>query len=258
MATVRVPRTLVAMLREVAPLLRDPALLVWSLFVLLIPFYVFSSGLPQPGDLLVIPLVVIALRPWTGRLARTARRPISALIAFTAWVIVVDWGWALILGNFGRFGPNTFLLFPVYYVYDNTLVFLIVCVLYQRYGALFVWLTHKEYWLLGAGEGGTARFAETTIIGAIEIHSSAGTIFFSYGIVGVALMLVFLFRVAEGARLGTIALLTPALSYTVAHQGLRSTSVWILFGMFVCLKHLQRAGAAPSTAPLPAQGASPA
>ncbi|HEX4422678.1 MAG TPA: hypothetical protein VH165_32405, partial [Kofleriaceae bacterium] len=120
-------------MRELTRLMHDPPLLIWSLFVLMIPFYVFSSGLPQPGDVLVIPLVLVVLRSWRGRLDRRARRPFATLIAFTVWVILVDWGWALLTGNFGLFGPDTFLLFPVYYVY-NTLVFLVVCVLYQRYG----------------------------------------------------------------------------------------------------------------------------
>lgn len=387
MVRVTIPRTIVEVARETTRLMRDPTLLIWCLFVFLIPFYVFSSGLPQPGDLLVVPLALIVLRSWNGRLDRKARRPVSALIAFTVWVIIVDWGWAIVLGNFGLFGPDTFLLFPVYYVY-NTLVFLIVCVLYRRYGVRFLWLTlhivfltvlvqtgasfiihrgselrgigffnnpnqlgffalvtasiialgkrwlgfgsiktgvgltmcsylallsasraavigtgilfaltvisnprriavvalmilglvtiggpvsdaldetqqrlvenrypqlnffqergydrilaNKEYWLLGAGEGGTGRFAETTLIGSTEIHSSAGTIFFSYGIVGAVVFLVFLVRLVEGAALRSMVILIPALSYTIAHQGLRATPVWILFGVFVCIKHLQR------------------
>lgn len=393
MAQVKIPRTAVGMLHETARLLRDPRLLVWTLFVFLLPFYVFSSGLPQPGDMLVIPLALLALRAWDGRLDRSARRPLSALIAFTAWVIVVDWSWALIEGNFGLFGPDTFLLFPIYYVY-NTVVFLIVCVLYRRYGAQFLWLTlnavfatvlvqaaasllwhrehafrgagffnnpnqlgffalvcasilalgkrglgfgsiktaiglatcsylalvsasraavigtgilfaltvianprriavvglvvvglaaiggplsdaldetqqrftanrypqfsffeergydrifaNKQYWLLGAGEGGTGRFVDTTLIGATEIHSSLGTIFFCYGIVGIGLFLAFLLRVVERAALRSMIMLIPALSYTIAHQGLRSTSVWILFGVFVCIKHSQQKAAQPA------------
>jgi hypothetical protein len=379
------------MVHEMARLLRDPRLLVWALFVFLIPFYVFSSGLPQPGDLLLVPLALLALRAWNGRLDRSARRPLSTLLVFTLWVILVDWGWAVFEGNFGLFGPNTFLLFPVYYIY-NTLVFLIVCVLYQRYGARFLWLTlnvvfvtvlvqaaaslllhrehafrgagffnnpnqlgffalvsasilalgkrglgfgsiktaiglatcsylallsasraavigsailfaltvvanprrivvvglvvaglaaiggplsdaldetqqrltanrypqfsffeergydrilaNKQYWFLGAGEGGTGRFVDTTLIGATEIHSSLGTIFFCYGIVGIAVFLAFLLRVVEGASLRSMFMLIPALSYTIAHQGLRSTPVWILFGVFVCIKQLQRAASA--------------
>jgi hypothetical protein len=389
---VRLPRTIIGVLVDGMNLIRQPVLLVWSLFVLLIPFYVLPSGLPQPGDVLAVPLVLIALRTWNGRLDRRSRRPLLALFAFTIWVVVVDWGWALLLGNFGLFGPDTFLLFPIYYIY-NTLVFLVVCVLYQRYGKQFLWLTlnivflsviaqtgaalvlhrgssfrgvgffnnpnqlgffalvcasiltlgrrslgfgsfktslalcmcfylallsasraavigsgllfmltvvvnprrlavmavvvlglvaiggplsdaiddtqqrlaerrypqfnffqergydrilaNKEYWFLGAGEGGTGRFAESTLIGATEIHSSVGTLFFSYGIVGVALFLVFLYRVVQSAPLRTTIILLPSLSYTIAHQGLRATSVWILFAVFVCIKHMLRAAPAP-------------
>lgn len=387
MAQVKIPQTLIAMIHEAARLMREPALLVWFLFVLAIPFYVFPSGLPQPGDVLILPLTVLALRSWNGRLDRSARRPLSILLVFTLWVVFIDWGYAVVLGNFGLFGPDTFLLFPLYYIY-NTLVFLIVCVLYQRHGARFLWLSlhavflsvliqaaasflvhrgaglrgigffnnpnqlgffalvcasvmalgkrwlgfgtiktglgialcfylallsasraavigsailfaltvisnprrvavvgllilgltaiggpvsdaidktetrlienrypqfnffqergydrilgNKQYWLLGAGEGGTSRFVDTTLIGATEIHSSLGTIFFCYGIVGVVLFAMFLLRVAEGAALRSMIMLIPTLSYTIAHQGLRSTSVWILFGLFVCIKHLQR------------------
>jgi hypothetical protein len=374
---------------------------VWALFVFLIPFYVFSSGVPQPGDMLVIPLVLMTLRSWNGRLDRRARRPVVTLAAFTLWIVIVDWGWALVLGNFGLLGADTFLLFPIYYVY-NALVFLVVCVLYQRYGKRFLSLTlnlvlltvvvqtaaallayrvgggghrgvgffnnpnqlgffvlvaasiialgkgrlgfgsiksglgltlclylallsasraavigsgllfamtvisspkrlvvivlvvvpllaiggpfsdaldrtqarlaeqrypqfnffeqrgydrilaNKEYWLLGAGEGGTSRFVDTTAIGATEIHSSIGTIFFSYGIVGMSLFLVFLYRVVERGALRTTIILLPALSYTVAHQGLRATLVWILFALIVCIKLMPRTDpvpAAPATKP---------
>jgi len=394
-AQVRIPGPVVAFLHEARWVLRDPLLVVWSLFVFLIPFYVFSSGVPQPGDILVIPLVLLTFRSWNGRLDRRARRPVVTLAAFTLWIVIVDWGWALVLGNFGLLGPNTFLLFPIYYVY-NGLVFVAVCVLYQRYGKRLLSLTlnlvfltvfvqtaaallayrggggghrgvgffnnpnqlgffvlvaasiialgkgrlgfgsiksglgltlclylallsasraavigsgllfaltvisspkrlvvvvlvvvpllaiggpfsdaldrtqarlaeqrypqlnffqqrgydrilaNKEYWLLGAGEGGTSRFVETTAIGATEIHSSIGTIFFSYGIVGISLFLVFLYRVVERGALRTTIILLPALSYTIAHQGLRATLVWILFALIVCIKLM------PRTDPVPA------
>jgi hypothetical protein len=384
------------MIAEIVRLTHDPLLLVWALFVFMIPFYVFASGLPQPGDILVIPLALMALWSWNGRLERKTRRAVSALLLFTVWVVVVDVGWALLLGNFGVFGKDAFLLFPAYYIY-NTLVFLIVCVLYQRYGLRFLWLTmhivllsvifqagasfmlhrsssfraigffnnpnqlgffalvaasiialgkrslgfgslktglgltgcfylallsasraavigcgilvaltviadprriavvgtvifglvavggpisdaidktqqrlvenrypqfsfleergydrilaNKEYWLLGAGEGGTERFAETTMIRTAEIHSSAGTIFFAYGIVGVALFLAFLARIVAGLPLRSAVVLFPTLAYTIAHQGLRSTTVWILFGLFVCIKHLRITARAPVPAP---------
>jgi len=395
--------------RELARVTRDPVLLCWSLFVLTIPYYLVTSGLPQPGDALILPLVPLALASWNGRLDTRFVRPLRALFLFTAWVVIVDWGWALVLGNFGVFGSDTFLLFPLYYVY-NTLVFLVICVLFQRHGTRLLWLTlhvvllsvvvqlvaslllhraqtfrgagffnnpnqlgffalvsasiialgkreigfgtlkasfglimciylalmsgsraavvgigllfaltmivnpkriavaslvivalmtiggpvaevidgaeqrlsndrypqysffeergydrilaNQEYWLLGAGEGGTQRFADTTRIGNAEIHSSAGTIFFCYGVVGVVLFVSFLFRVLQGAPIRTMIILAPTLSYTLAHQGLRSTSVWILFGMFVGFK-LQRQGALPAdrhaaSAPIASPRISPA
>jgi hypothetical protein len=396
---VSAPKTLNALLREITRVLRDPALFVWALFVLLIPFYVFSSGLPQPGDMLVVPLILLGLRGWNGRLGKQFMRPVRSLFVFTVWVLMVDWGWALLTGNFGLFGPSTFLLFPVYYVY-NTLVFLVMCVLVQKHGARFLWLTlntifasvimqvlatfvihrtnmgvrgvgffhnpnqlgffalvsasaialgrrrlgfgsfktglaltlcaylallsasraavlgiavlfavtvianprrllvvalmmvglgsiggpvadaidgtqqrltqdrnpgrgfledrgydrilaNKEYWLLGAGEGGTQRFAATTAIGASEIHSSVGTLFFCYGIVGIALFGGFLYRVFQGAPLRSILILLPTLTYTIAHQGLRSTSAWIMFGVFVAIKHLNSLPAPPARAAAP-------
>src|SRR5262245_15033381 len=139
-ARVRIPRTLIGIVNETARLMRDPALLLWCLYLFLIPYYVFYSGLPQPGDMIVLLLAPVALRTWNGRLDRTMRRPLSALIVFSLWVVAINWGWALIVGNFALFGPDTFVVFPVYYLY-NTVVFLVVCVLYHRYGARFLWLT---------------------------------------------------------------------------------------------------------------------
>ena len=95
---------------------------------------------------------------------------------------------------------------------------------------------NKEYLLFGAGEGGTDRFKETTKLGTAEIHSSAGTILFSYGIVGCVLFLLFVWRLVEGATLRISMLLVPPLLYTFAHQGLRFTLLWVLLPIFVVVK----------------------
>jgi hypothetical protein len=401
----RAPRTLVELFRELVRLARDPTLLLWALFVLLNPVYVFSNGLPQPGDVLIFVLVPLALMGWNRRLSGTLMRPLRALLLFTGWVFLVNWTWALVTGNFAFMGKGAFLIFPIYYLY-NTLVVLVACVLYQRYGARFLWLTlncvmlavliqvagtfvihrthggirslgffnnpnqlgffalvsasmiaigrrrlgfgamkagigltaclylallsasraavggivilfaltvlsnpryvivaaiaafallsvggpiataldttqarmeanrypqysffeergydrilaHKEYWFLGAGEGGTHRFAKSTAFGTPEIHSGYGTIFFCYGIVGSLMFLSYLWRVASGAALRSTLILLPMLAYMIAHQGLRTTSVWIFLALFVALKHLERtrataAAPAPQPSPVPA------
>jgi hypothetical protein len=393
---VNVPRTAREISAEIQRVLREPPLAIWALYIFLLPIYIFSSGLPQPGDLLILLLVPAALMRWTGRLARTSSRPLRALAGFLAWAVFLNYAWMIILGKFGFFGKDTFLLVPVFYLY-NALILLSVLVLHQRYGDRFLWLTlnlvlitvvsqvllsfvvgggshrqtvmfnnpnqlglyallsanilafgnrrlgfgtlksslglmcclylallsaskaalagsavlfavcvlsnprtillvalllvgllsfpnpltenmersraraaekqemgfldsrgydriwnHKEYWVMGAGEGGLSRFADTSVIGDHELHSSAGTLFFCYGLVGVVLFASFLLRVVEGTTVRNALLLAPALSYSLAHQGLRFTLFWILLGLFIGLKkHLaplpaRRAAASPS------------
>lgn len=55
-------------------------------------------------------------------------------------------------------------------------------------------VNHPEFWFFGAGEGSFQRF-ESAING--EIHSSWGTIFFSYGLIGTLLFLLFFLNVFE-------------------------------------------------------------
>ncbi len=101
--------------------------------------------------------------------------------------------------------------------------------------------THPEYWLLGSGEGGYRRYAGMSVIGSHELHSSAGTLFFCYGIVGTLLFAAFLMRVAQGAGFQTAALLVPAAAYGLSHQGLRFTLLWVLLACVVAIKESKRA-----------------
>lgn len=385
-----VPRTAQQIATEIQRVLRDPPLTLWALYIFFLPVYIFPSGVPQPGDLLVLLLLPASLFGWSGRMARTASRPMKALVRFIVWGIVLNYAWMIILGKFGFFGKDTFLLVPIFYIY-NAVILLSVLVLHERYGDRFLWLSlnmvlitvvaqvllsfvvgggshrqtvlfnnpnqlglyallsanilafgrrrmgfgtlkssigllaclflalisaskaalagsailfalsvlnnprtimlvglamvgllsfsnpitqtmersrnrieekqemgfldsrgydriwnHKEYWVIGAGEGGLSRFADTSVIGDHELHSSAGTLFFCYGLVGVVLFASFLLRVIEGTSLRNALLLSPALAYSLAHQGLRFTLFWILIGLFIGLKkHL-----APSPVPL--------
>jgi len=358
------------------------------MYLFLAPIYLFKSGLPQPGDVFILVLLPAALKGWDGALPRDSATAVRALLLFTIWACALNWGWAIATGTFDVFGRDTFLLFPVYYVY-NTLIVVVALVLYRRYGDLFLrttlyavlatvylqltsafllsgegrgslffnnpnqlgyyaliastlitllharsgarlllstsglvacaflaltsasraavagvcilialllfanprlivltciiavaaailggpvdtaiestqsriersrgskvgfleergydrlW-TYREYVPLGAGEGGLYRFAGTSKIRtrkgepvAIEIHSSFATILFCYGLPGAILFVLFLYRVVRGANLRAILMLTPVMFYTVAHQGLRFTTFWILMAVFVMLK----------------------
>jgi hypothetical protein len=93
---------------------------------------------------------------------------------------------------------------------------------------------YKEHLVLGAGEGEYERFSETGK--SREIHSSAATVLFSYGIVGSLLFLMFAWRVVKGAPRRVLIMLIPTAAYTVAHQGLRFTMFWVLLAVFMVVK----------------------
>lgn len=392
MASLTVPTSLRQIVRELGVVARDPQLLLWSLHLFLFPIYVFQSGLPQPGDLLIVILLPLSLLRWNGKLYRDSVVSLRRLVVFVIWVIIINYTWMLLLGKFGFSGKDTFLTLPAYYVFDAA-TFFVVLLLYQRYGRRFLWLTfhvvlftvlfqvafsmlyktshggrgivlfnnpnqlgfyallsasllalgrrrlgisplktglgitaavylallsaskaallgtgilllisvisnpralmlaivgmiiagfvggpvtdaldktmtriqaadryeqysffemrgydritnHPEYLIVGAGEGGLSRFEDTSVIGDHELHSSVGTIVFSYGILGTLLFLRFLSAVLGGAPFRTWLLLLPAGAYSMAHQGLRFTLLWIVLGVFVVLKHeKQQAGA---------------
>jgi hypothetical protein len=392
----RIPRGIQQFIVETMRVMRDPALFLWSLYILLFPVYIFKSGLPQPGDILMLLLVPVVLATGRNRLFRDAIRPTRALLLFTAYVLLVNLTWSIALDSYTLNSKDGFLITPSYYIY-NAVFFLVALVLYTRYRERFLWLTlqltlasvvlqvlisfvyskggsrsavlfnnpnqlgyfailsasilcfgrrrlglgtlpatigmlaasylallsaskaalgatailvivglvsnprfivvsalgflllmvssdrvteaitkarsridtdesasffeergydriveNKEYWFFGAGEGGYRRFKETSVIGAHELHSSAGTIFFCYGILGTLLFMAFAWRVIERGRARYVLMLLPAAAYGLTHQGLRFTLFWVLLAIFVALKDFERAPARqPARAPRP-------
>jgi hypothetical protein len=371
---------------EIAPrshwreLSRNPALVIWVLFIVLSPLYVVSSGLPQPGDWLVLLLLPVTLFTWNGRLDRTSSRMVRALFWFTVWVFVVNYGWALILGKWKS--PKDFVIHPFFYFFNSS-VFVCALIIARRNREAFLRITvevvfftivlqlvssfffesqsvrgqvffnspnqlgyyallsaclfamaqrplgisrlkaaigvsscaylallsasrssvagilllllvllfsnprtiiiaslaivglvslggpvadsiehaqkrvtedrdprtsfaeergydriwrNPEYLVTGAGEGAYERFVFRPGEARRELHSSFGSLFFGYGVIGLGLFLVFATRVVRGAPLRMALMLVPALAYTVAHQGLRFTMFWVVLAAFVVLK----------------------
>lgn len=368
-----------------------PPLLFWSIFITLVPFYVFDSGLPQPGDFFLLIAAPMALRGWDGKLPPSLREPLRPLLWFTFYVALVNYAWAVILNNWAFHGKTSFILFPVYYTF-NAIVFLCTLVLHKRFGDRFLRVTvnsvfisvviqvgwsfvfrssrlrdavffnnanqlgyyallagcviavcqkrlkfsmlkaaigvtfctylalasasraaaggivavflvtlissprmllavipivalgaviggpvrdaynatqyrvqydqfkqytfleerglgrledNPEYLVLGGGEGGTDRF-EGGLIGTHEIHSTPLALLFSYGVVGFAIFLTFLWKVLRGAAFKTMLLLAPVFAFTIAHVGLRASMLWVLLACFTIVKR-----PAPVTSPTP-------
>jgi hypothetical protein len=86
---------------------------------------------------------------------------------------------------------------------------------------------NPEYLILGAGEGGVNRFNSL----ANEIHSTFGTVLFSYGILGFVLFLLLLWLIFRPAELRYFVYFVPVCLYGLTHQGLRFTLLWIFLGL---------------------------
>jgi hypothetical protein len=378
----RIPVDLRGTLAQIRRILQDPRLMLWSLVVVLMPFYVFDSGLPQPADLLGLMLLFILIRRWNGKLRPSLARPLKSLIVFMLYVIGVNIAWSFLLLTFTLDAKEGFLVAPSFYIF-NGLTFLAFLLMFQRYGELLLWLTarlvlislllqvalafvvprvvgrsivmfnnpnqlgyyallsasivllgqrrlrlstiqivvglaassylallsaskaalasiaglgtlllisklrtivlmslvfvvllftdnpfskameraqmriendksmqfvdergydriltHPEYCVLGAGEGAYNRFRETSMIGSHELHSSMGTLFFCYGIVGTILFCIFLWRTTSGSGLRAWIIVAGVFAYGMTHQGLRFRLVWVLLGMVVALREL--------------------
>ena len=146
--------------RELA---RSPLLVIWGVFLLMMPLYVFPSGLPQPDDAMIVLIAPIALSVWNGRLERSSIRIIRALFWFTIWVILVDLSWVVLLSNWGLD-----LRYPLFYIF-NALVFLIVLILNQKYKESFQRLT--LYCVF-------TSIVVQTFFALVQRSSSRGTVFF--------------------------------------------------------------------------------
>jgi len=364
---------------------REPLLLIWTLFVLLDPIYVFKSGVPQPADLLILMMAPFVLARWNGRLAAKSRRAVRSLLLFVGYVVLNALVWSLVAGTWTLNPKYGFLITPLFYVFD-AMAFVVILAMYERFGERFVWLTvrmilislgiqilltfiytrggqfrsyglfnssnqlgyysilcasilligqlrfriaplyviagqlgclylallsasraalasaailiavavinrfrtviviavlglffalvanpfeaamersrtrietdqslgvleergydrlaaHPEYLLLGAGEGYYQRFKETSALGSHELHSSAGTLVFCYGVVGTSLFLGFLWQVLRGASLRRFLLLLPPAAYGLSHQGLRFTMFWVLLALVVMFNDLDQ------------------
>ncbi|TFH88170.1 hypothetical protein EQG41_04505 [Billgrantia azerbaijanica] len=99
-------------------------------------------------------------------------------------------------------------------------------------------LEYPEYIFFGAGERGRDRFGYGH---SHEIHSTFGTLLFSYGIVGVVLfMMLLVSTIREGGFYHFFALAAP-LFYAITHNGLRFTLFWILLVViFMSIKECRK------------------
>jgi len=108
-------------------------------------------------------------------------------------------------------------------------------------GYFRIW-THPEHLLIGAGEGGIARRWPGEW--ELELHSTIGTLVFSYGIVGTGLLINALWRLFRLSGLRLLVYLVPTLVFGLVHQGLRFSHFWILLAVIAIVGLAERRRAA--------------
>ena len=93
----------------------------------------------------------------------------------------------------------------------------------RGYDRIWKW---PEYLVFGAGEGALWRFYTK-----LEVHSTFGTLLFSYGIPGFGLFCLLVYRIFQQGGLASLVALAPAFLFGLTHQGLRQSMLWALFAL---------------------------
>lgn len=101
---------------------------------------------------------------------------------------------------------------------------------YRGYDRILRFVGHI---VLGAGEGEKERFVAAGSKHTIEIHSTFGTLLFSYGILGISLFFLFIWRLTRTINFDRYIYIAPALAYGITHNGLRFSFFWFMVGMLL-------------------------
>lgn len=119
--------------------LLEPELVLWALFLLITPFYVWKSGRPQPSDLLTIVIVPLLLRRGLPELPKGVRRGLIAISAFAAYAAVVNllWGVLLLDHNVRKVGAVGFAAFYIF----NAYIFALAVYLFLQFRGRFIVVT---------------------------------------------------------------------------------------------------------------------
>lgn len=129
-------RPLQRIVRQALWSIERPELLLWALYLITTPFYVWKSGRPQPADGLL--LVVMALAFGQGRrpFPPFLRSSIALLFSFAGYAAMINLIWGVLLLDYevvkvGALGFAAFYLF-------NALVFATSLQLFLRNGTRFI------------------------------------------------------------------------------------------------------------------------
>jgi hypothetical protein len=106
---------------------------------------------------------------------------------------------------------------------------------------------HPEHLVFGAGEGALHRFTNEVWEKDKEMHSTLGTVLFSYGVIGFSLFCALLLMVFRRAPRVYALYSLPIWAYGMTHQGLRDTMLWVFLGMVFGVAHYARSASPEQT-----------
>lgn len=86
--------------------------------------------------------------------------------------------------------------------------------------------------MVGAGEGQTERL--NTEAPEVELHSTPGTLLFSYGLFGTILFLLPFWYIVRTKGIPALSMFVPVLLYGSTHNGLRQSELWVLIILVGC------------------------
>jgi hypothetical protein len=202
---------------------RGEAKLKWlDVLVLCALAYTAALSLSKAAMLSILAMLAFAL--WFQGLSTRLRWAVAATVVFGTAVVLAQPG-VLEVGDGEGLSSRVVERFEdIGNQKDDSLV--------QR-GYDRIWL-FPEYLFFGAGEGAYERF-RTGI--ATEMHSTFGTILFSYGLPGAALFLFVLWVIFRRAPLRHLVYFIPVCLYGITHQGLRFGEFWIFLALVFCSAH---------------------
>jgi hypothetical protein len=89
-------------------------------------------------------------------------------------------------------------------------------------------MENPEYLFFGAGEGVYDRFEAFT---GSEFHSTLGSLLVSYGIVGLFLFLLIMYRALKNDRFRSWNILLFIMVYGLTHNGIRESFLWVMLAL---------------------------
>lgn len=216
----------------------------WFLFVILSPFYIFDSGLPQPADLIIAPFCALAIILFFLKSSLTIDRVFTPLILMCGLCGAINSIYALSIGDI-RFAYAV-----LYYVF-NAAVFAATCILFTSrpesmrhiarmavIGAVLL----EAGWILLTGDHASARetgsFNNPNQLGYWALLSAACLVTVTYRQkmtwVDVAVLILCGFIVMESLSRAAIIAFVPVFLAVMFGQSI-SVTVKTALAAFICL-----------------------